>query len=147
MGNKLRAYISSLYEFIENEEDAGDLEHFKLELIREIQFWQHERLVHLIVTFLFAVATLSVLLVLVFCASLALLILFIMLLVLLVPYIKHYFILENGVQTLYVIYEEISRRNNEKGNSLRCIPEQYGIRIKDFDTKKKVKKPDKEKSK
>ena len=147
MGNKLRAYISSLYEFIENEEDAGDLEHFKLELIREIQFWQHERLVHLIVTFLFAVATLSVLLVLVFCASLALLILFIMLLVLLVPYIKHYFILENGVQTLYVIYEEISRRNNEKGNSLRCIPEEYGIRIEDFDTKKKVKKPDKEKSK
>ena len=129
MGNKLRAYISSLYEFIENEEDAGDLEHFKLELIREIQFWQHERLVHLIVTYLFAVATLSVLLVLVFCASLALLILFIMLLVLLVPYIKHYYILENGVQTLYVMYEEISRRSKKKGVPSAVYPEEYGIKI------------------
>ena len=71
----------------------------------------------------------AVLLTIVFKATIALFVLFIMLLVLLVPYIKHYFVLENGVQTLYVIYEEVCRRYMDKSVPIACIPEEYGIRI------------------
>ncbi len=129
MGNKLKAYIKGLRSFLESGQEIEDVESFKRELIREIQFWQHERFVHLIVTFLFAIVTVAVLLTIVFKATIALFVLFIMLLVLLVPYIKHYFVLENGVQTLYVIYEEVCRRYMDKSVPIACIPEEYGIRI------------------
>ena len=63
MGNKLKAYIKQLRSFLENTKELPDPEGFKQELLREIQFWQHERLVHLIVTFMFAIVTVAVLLV------------------------------------------------------------------------------------
>ena len=135
MGNKLRTYINSLYELIDSGEKIEDAELFKRELFREIEFWQHERLIHLIVTFLFAIVTVAVLLVMVFYASIPLLILFVMLLVLLIPYIRHYYILENGVQTLYVIYEEITRRTQPVCG--KWLPNEYGIKIKPFDNKNK----------
>ena len=62
MGNKLKAYIKGLRSFLESGQEIEDVESFKRELIREIQFWQHERFVHLIVTFLFAIVTVAVLL-------------------------------------------------------------------------------------
>ncbi len=130
MGNKLNAYINSLYEMIDSGEKIEDIELFKQELFREIEFWQHERLIHLLVTFLFAIVTVAVLLVLVFYASIPLLILFVLLLVLLIPYIRHYYILENGVQTLYVLYEEIERRNQPVCKS--WLPKEYGIKMKPF---------------
>lgn len=129
MGKKLKEYIKSLREFLESGKEISDVEGFKRELIREIQFWQHERFVHLIVTFLFAIVTVAVLLVMIFQASIPLFLLFIMLLVLLVPYITHYFVLENGVQTLYVIYEEVCRRYMSKDVPIDCIPQGYGIKI------------------
>lgn len=135
MGNKLRAYIDSLYELIESGRKIEDMELFKQELFREIEFWQHERIIHLIVTFLFAIVTVAVLLVLVFYASIPLLILFVLLLVLLVPYIRHYYILENGVQTLYVLYEELTRRNQPICS--QWLPGEYGIKIKSFPDKNK----------
>ncbi len=129
MGNKLKVYIKTLRNFLESGKEIPDVEGFKRELIREIQFWQHERFVHLIVTFLFAIVTVAVLLVMIFAASIPLFLLFILLLVLLVPYITHYFVLENGVQTLYVIYEEVCRRYMDQNVPIDCIPEEYGIKI------------------
>ncbi len=131
MGNKLKTYIKALKQLIDSGEEIEDIDSFKLELMREIQFWQHERFIHLIVTVLFALLTMMVLLTLVFNASIPLFLLFVMLLVLLVPYIKHYYILENGVQTLYVMYEEISRRSKKKGVPSAVYPEEYGIKLKE----------------
>ena len=110
MGNKLKAYIKQLRSFLENTAELSDPEGFKKELLREIQFWQHERFIHLIVTFMFAIVTVAVLLVMIFKPMIPLFLLFVLLLCLLFPYITHYFVLENGVQTLYVIYEEVCRR-------------------------------------
>ncbi len=136
MGNKLRDYIKALRELLDSGEEIADIEGFKAELLREIQFWQHERLIHLLVTMLFAFVTVAVLLVLVFAANLALLMLFAMLMVLLVPYIRHYYILENGVQMLYAIYEEICRRTLSKDIPQQCIPVGYGIRVEPLTRKK-----------
>ena len=134
MGSKLKTYIKSIRARLDSGEPIEDPETFKTELLREIGFWQHERLIHLMVTMLFALLTMMVLLVLVFTASIPLLLLFLMLMVLLVPYIKHYYILENGVQTLYVLYEEITRRTM-KGD-LACMPEEFGIKLEPFNNEK-----------
>lgn len=70
-------------------------------------FFQHERLVHLIVTVTFAILTLiSIVAALMICNPLlyALTLLF---LVLLLPYIMHYYTLENEVQKMYVQYDRI----------------------------------------
>lgn len=73
----------------------------------QISFFQHERLIHLIVTVTFALLEVIVLglCVTVFSPGLGLLAL--ALLVLLIPYIRHYYILENEVQKMYVQYDKM----------------------------------------
>lgn len=73
----------------------------------QIGFFQHERLIHLIVTVTFAILTLiSIVASLVIC-QLSLFVLTLLLLVLLIPYIKHYYTLENEVQKMYTQYDRI----------------------------------------
>ena len=78
----------------------------------QILFFQHERLIHLIVTVLFAILTFAVFFLLISLPAwnTGLFILLIALLVLLIPYIIHYYILENGVQKMYKQYDEILKR-------------------------------------
>ena len=73
----------------------------------QIGFSQHERLVHLIVTVTFAILTLiSIVAALMICNP-ALDALTLLFLVLLIPYIMHYYTLENEVQKMYVQYDRI----------------------------------------
>ncbi len=78
---------------------------YRKELLTQIQFFQHERLIHLIVTVLFALLTMITLLANLFLTQPLLLVLSGLFLILLVPYIRHYYILENGVQKLYEYYD------------------------------------------
>ncbi len=79
----------------------------KAELLTQIGFFQHERLVHLIVTVLFALMTIFVFALAVTVFSLWTGALLLLLLVLLIPYIRHYYILENGTQKLYQYYDRL----------------------------------------
>ena len=76
-------------------------------LMTQILFFQHERIVHLIVTITFAILTLMALFITLVVETMATLILCAGFLILLIPYIRHYYILENGVQKLYTIYDEL----------------------------------------
>lgn len=79
-----------------------DKEELARQLLVRIGFYQHERLIHLIVTMSFGVFfLLSLILVSINVYFLALSVL---LLVLLVPYIGHYYFLENSTQELYKVY-------------------------------------------
>ncbi len=117
MGKKLKNYIAFIEAWLKNAEATGDREPVRKALLTEISFWQHERLIHLLVTILFALLTMAVLLTSLFYPSWGLLALFVMLLILLIPYIRHYYILENGVQKLYTLYEEILLQEDDK-----CLP-------------------------
>ena len=79
----------------------------KVEILIQIGFFQHERLIHLIVTVLFALMTILVFLLAVTNFSLWTGVLLLLLLGLLVPYIKHYWLLENGTQKLYQYYDRL----------------------------------------
>ena len=80
---------------------------------RWLLYFQHERLIHLIVTVLFALAMIMVFGFFVVSGVIYLLPLLGLILCLLVPYIVHYFHLENGVQKLYTLIDEIEKRKEQ----------------------------------
>ena len=67
MGSKLKSYIRALREMLEGGEALENVPEIKKELLSEIEFWQHERFVHLIVMFLFAILTMAVFMVFIYC--------------------------------------------------------------------------------
>lgn len=78
----------------------------------QVGFFQHERLIHLIVTVTFAVLEMiSIFMTLLSFwigeGNPALGCLTLLLLVLLIPYVRHYYILENEVQKMYAQYDRI----------------------------------------
>lgn len=109
------AYIDQLLadDAGKNEEDYEKImEEHKLQLT----FFMHERLVHLLVTLTFALLAFATFFALVFAFQPRLVVLFIALLVLLVPYIMHYYLLENGVQKMYRQYDEMYKRARAQSN-------------------------------
>lgn len=76
----------------------------------QIAWMQHERLIHLLVTLFFGLFALLTVLFTVAVPRLELAALIAFLLLLLVPYVAHYFRLENGVQRWYHLANDIERR-------------------------------------
>lgn len=79
-------------------------------LLTRIKFYQHERLVHLIVTMTFAVMTVVSFFMLT--TGTLFLLLALLFLGLTIPYVIHYYFLENSVQALYKMYYEAIARLN-----------------------------------
>ena len=86
----------------------GGREEFLREMLIQIGFFQHERFIHLVVTVLFAILAVFSVIAFVAIMQVSIIILAGMFFVLLIPYIRHYFILENGVQELYEYYDIIA---------------------------------------
>ena len=97
-------YIKKIDKIIKNPKDK-DLEKVRKEHLDKILFFQHERLVHLLVTLFYALFLIAM----IFLSNynnLFVIIVFI-LLIFLIFYVKHYFYLENHVQYLYKQYDKI----------------------------------------
>lgn len=96
-----------------------DWERIRKEHLVQVGFFQHERLIHLIVTVIFALLTvLSVGMAYLLMAqgtdgAGSLLLVVAAFLVLLIPYVRHYYILENEVQKMYRQYDEIAAKLGE----------------------------------
>ena len=96
-------------------QEGGNAEQITQELVRDklkehlvqVGFFQHERLIHLIVTVTFALLEMLAIVLSVISDSLFTLVLPVVILILLVPYIRHYYILENEVQKMYVQYDRM----------------------------------------
>ena len=73
----------------------------------QISFFQHERLVHLLVTLAFALMELASAVAAALAPQPLTAALMLLILVLLVPYIVHYYILENETQKLYAQYDRL----------------------------------------
>jgi hypothetical protein len=84
----------------------------------QIAYLQHERLVHLLVTLFFGLSTLLVLLFLVVHPQILVGILLLLMLALLVPYLAHYYKLENGVQRWYHLANELEARAGRVSRSV-----------------------------
>ena len=99
-----------LYDFIKENKDLvenGKVDKQHLEyLLVWISFFQHERFVHLLVTVFVGICAVMFLVASLFIDNIFLILLFLILVALFVPYIFHYYNLENGVQKLYDIYND-----------------------------------------
>ena len=109
------AYIDALLE-----RDDMDWERERQKHLVQIAFFAHEIQVHLIVMALFALATVISILYLNFSGSLIIVALVFALLVLLIPYVMHYYLLENSVQKMY---EQYDRMMNKIEPSFRILQE------------------------
>lgn len=107
MKQRLDEYVKEVENKIKNNKIDKGLDE---EVLTKIQFFQHERLVHLIVTFFTGMGCILFLLGFLQFENIPILLLFIITMCLFVPYIFHYYYLENGTQKLYDLYFEIKKR-------------------------------------
>lgn len=110
MADRIRQYLAYVDKLLEAEEDNVDWEEEMKKHLVQIAFFAHERLIHLIVTVTFAILTVMAFLYTFSNFSISMLLLILMLMVLMVPYIKHYFLLENSVQDMYEQYDKMQER-------------------------------------
>ena len=105
MLKKLRDYEQSLQKRLEEGSSVSDAE--LLSVRTRIAFFQHERLAHEFVMILFALLSVGGVFFFVAFPEIPIFCLDVLFFALLVPYIKHYYGLENGVQRLYDLYVEL----------------------------------------
>lgn len=113
-------YLKEYREFIKrllNSDEECDYEKLIRYHEKQIEFFQHERLIHLIVTSLFAILSFCSVIMVIFKPSLGITILALLLLIMNIAYIKHYYFLENQVQELYKDFNKLYEK-------------QYGITYK-----------------
>ena len=112
-------------------QEGGNAEQITQKLIQDkleehlvqVGFFQHERLIHLIVTVTFALLEMLAIVLSVISDSLFTLLLPVVILILLIPYIRHYYILENEVQKMYVQYDRMRRLQQTAAGSKIEKPE------------------------
>lgn len=99
-----RTYIDELIEKLPADTDWNSV---LAEHLTQISFFQHERLIHLIVTVTFAILTMMSVGIALVADYVPAFLLTLFLMILLIPYIAHYYTLENEVQKMYVQYDII----------------------------------------
>jgi hypothetical protein len=108
MAKRIKRYLAYVDGLIDKE-DIDARKEIELHL-KQIEFFMHERLIHLIVMALFAAMTVITCIAFVITSNISLLILALALMVLLIPYIKHYYLLENSVQYMYEQYDRLLKK-------------------------------------
>lgn len=107
MTKQIKEYLIHIESFLAGDHTDEETAAERELLLKRIGFYQHERIVHLFVTLAFAIFFLLSLMMLLIKGGVGLMALTALFLVLLIPYIKHYYFLENSVQRLYVYYYSI----------------------------------------
>lgn len=120
MKRRITAYLRYIDDLLL--QDDADWEKERRRHLIQIAFFAHERLVHLIVMVLFALCTIFSIFYLNYSGQLIILALTLAFLVLLIPYIMHYYLLENSVQKMYEQYDKMLNKT-ESAFSLEDIQE------------------------
>ena len=87
--------------------DCVDWEEIRQEFLVKLEFYRHERLVHLLVMMLVAVLMVLTLGISIIGDYFLFIVVPAALFALLIPYVLHYYFLENSVQKMYDLYDRI----------------------------------------
>lgn len=117
MRKYLTEYLKALEAKLADPDAQLDYDELEQSHLIMIGFMQHERLIHFLVTILFALGFFITLAVYLLGEQIMLLPLLLLILGLLVPYIAHYYFLENSVQKMYKLHDEIHARRLRKSES------------------------------
>jgi len=110
MKHRITTYIAYIDKILETGECELSYEELIAEHEKQLAYFMHERLIHLLVTLCFAILSFMTFFAMVFDFSYGLAALLVAFLVLLVPYIMHYYLLENSVQYMYRQYDRLNRK-------------------------------------
>ena len=110
MKHRITTYIAYIDRILETGECELSYEDLISEHEKQLAYFMHERLIHLLVTLCFAILSFMTFFAMVFNFSYGLAALLVAFLVLLVPYIMHYYLLENSVQYMYRQYDRLNRK-------------------------------------
>lgn len=110
MAGRIKQYLAYIDKLLETEDTSVNWEEEMKKHLVQIAFFAHERLIHLIVTITFAIITVITFLYTFSNFSISMVLLIFMLMILMIPYIKHYFLLENSVQDMYEQYDKMQER-------------------------------------
>lgn len=113
MTEYLTAYMKSVEEKLGKCSSMKEWQKIFDEHKDKIVFMQHERIVHFLVTMMFALILTILICTLLFTQNLAILILVTIMVVLIAFYIKHYYFLENTVQKMYKVYDAMLLKKEE----------------------------------
>lgn len=113
MKRYMQNYESYLQQKLEQPDDQTDWTELRKETLVQIGLMQHERLIHFLVTMLFALLLMAALGLLLYTPSIGMLLFVVLLLALLIPYIAHYYFLENTVQRMYILYNQCAAKADD----------------------------------
>ena len=117
MKKYIQEYMNKVQSFMDSDMKTAYIEKIR-EVLAEfeikISYFQHERLIHLIVMVLFAIMEVISIAIILTNPSVPALILSGLFLVLVVPYVMHYYFLENSVQHMYKMRDQILEVIREK---------------------------------
>ncbi|MBP9997431.1 MAG: hypothetical protein KBT19_09250 [Lachnospiraceae bacterium] len=113
MKERILSYRHRIDDSLQGKIEVDSWQRLLDEHLIQIGFFQHERLIHLLVTLTFAILTVASVLTIIVTQYYPLAALTVLLMILLIPYISHYYLLENEVQKMYAQYDEIIKRIND----------------------------------
>lgn len=105
MKNKMKKHLEELRE-LDNKKKKLNKEELN-DLLIHIKFYQHERLIHLLVTIFVGLASIIFLGIAITNKSIEFIIVGLITLILFAFYIVHYYFLENTVQEMYDLYDSL----------------------------------------
>lgn len=114
MKERILNYRNRIDNLISMNSEETDWDRVIEEHLIQIGFFQHERLIHWLVTMLFALLTFMAVGVYLITGAVYVLALIGILLVLLIPYIMHYYLLENETQKMYDQYDRMLELKKER---------------------------------
>lgn len=109
MKKRIQSYMAYMDQQLEHNDSGLSYEELCIQHEKQLTYFMHERLVHLLVTLTFAILAFVTFFMAVMNFSMGMIVLFFAFLILLIPYIMHYYLLENSVQYMYRQYDRLQQ--------------------------------------
>lgn len=109
MKKRIQSYMAYMDQQLEHNDSRLSYEELCTQHEKQLAYFMHERLVHLLVTLTFAILAFVTFFMAVMNFSMGMIVLFFAFLILLIPYIMHYYLLENSVQYMYRQYDRLQQ--------------------------------------
>lgn len=110
MKYRIESYMAYMDHLLKENDSGLSYEELSAQHEKQLAYFMHERLVHLLVTLTFAILSFATFFMTCFTFSFGLLLLLATFLILLIPYIMHYYLLENSVQYMYRQYDALQAK-------------------------------------
>ncbi len=111
MKNKMKEYLNEMRDLDKKKKKLSKDE--LNDMLVHIKFYQHERLIHLLVTIFVGLGTIMFFGIAINDKSIEFILVGVITLILFAFYIVHYYFLENSVQELYDLYDSLKEKDSK----------------------------------